>query len=410
MVAKTCWRTVLMSLVVTAFAPVLHASPRPARTVPDDTIPPDDPKRPSIESVSPSDAGLGFKRSIRVHVEGLDCPSKDKAADALAKEFQNWVLYLDGRPISKLHPTSVDVYRGNFDFEMRRNDDSAEAWRILFRRLSYWPFSQPVEITVGPEVGGSPIESMAVEGAQKRAFRLVVVPPRRLFMLAAAYLVLAVFMVWITIKSNMLRAPLSEGADPSLGARPFSLGRAQMAAWFMVVLASYIFLGLITDDWSRSLNSSALGLMGIAAVTALSAQAIDSRKCGAATTARLDVEKLSDQAQTLTEAIKSGSQEASAAPLATQLQGVHALLSQKQAVLHSQHPRARYRSFWRDLVSDNDGVALHRVQVAVWTLTLCVTFIYIVMRDLTMPTFDPTLLTLMGISSGTYLGFKLPEK
>jgi hypothetical protein len=32
------------------------------------------------------------------------------------------------------------------------------------------------------------------------------------------------------------------------------------------------------------------------------------------------------------------------------------------------------------------------------------------LQHLIMPEFDGTLLTLMGLSSGTYLGFKLPEK
>jgi hypothetical protein len=47
-------------------------------------------------------------------------------------------------------------------------------------------------------------------------------------------------------------------------------------------------------------------------------------------------------------------------------------------------------------------------QIAVWTLVLGIVFIRSVYVDLTMPDFDATLLTLMGISSGTYIGFKLP--
>jgi hypothetical protein len=33
-----------------------------------------------------------------------------------------------------------------------------------------------------------------------------------------------------------------------------------------------------------------------------------------------------------------------------------------------------------------------------------------VYKDLAMPEFSATLLGLMGLSSGTYLGFKVPEK
>ena len=45
-----------------------------------------------------------------------------------------------------------------------------------------------------------------------------------------------------------------------------------------------------------------------------------------------------------------------------------------------------------------------------WTLILGVIFIGSVYKDLAMPEFNVTLLGLMGISSGTYLGFKFPEK
>ena len=40
---------------------------------------------------------------------------------------------------------------------------------------------------------------------------------------------------------------------------------------------------------------------------------------------------------------------------------------------------------------------------------LGVVFIGSVIRELIMPEFNPTLLTLMGISAGTYIGFKFPE-
>ena len=46
----------------------------------------------------------------------------------------------------------------------------------------------------------------------------------------------------------------------------------------------------------------------------------------------------------------------------------------------------------------------------VWTLVLGIIFIASVYNNLSMPEFSSTLLGLMGISSGTYLGFKVPEK
>jgi hypothetical protein len=68
------------------------------------------------------------------------------------------------------------------------------------------------------------------------------------------------------------------------------------------------------------------------------------------------------------------------------------------------------RSWHLDLLSDEHGVSLHRLQMVVWTLVLMAVFIRAVHTDLLMPEFDATLLGLMGISSGAYLGFKLPER
>ena len=57
-----------------------------------------------------------------------------------------------------------------------------------------------------------------------------------------------------------------------------------------------------------------------------------------------------------------------------------------------------------------EGVGFHRFQMAVWTLVFGIIFVRSVYRELAMPNFDTTLLGLMGLSSGTYIGFKIPEK
>jgi hypothetical protein len=57
---------------------------------------------------------------------------------------------------------------------------------------------------------------------------------------------------------------------------------------------------------------------------------------------------------------------------------------------------------------DRGAVTLDRLQVLVWTLVLGLIFLSSVLLELTMPEFSGTLLALMGISSGTYIGFKLP--
>jgi hypothetical protein len=133
--------------------------------------------------------------------------------------------------------------------------------------------------------------------------------------------------------------------------RRFSLGRTQMAWWFFLVVLSYVFIWLVTGD-RDTVPPSLLGLMGISAATALASAAIPTRNDN---------------------------------PIPS-------------------------RGLWLDLVADDKGVvALDRLQVVVWTIVLGGVFLNSVFWDLTMPEFNATLLALMGISSGTYIGFKLPN-
>jgi hypothetical protein len=68
------------------------------------------------------------------------------------------------------------------------------------------------------------------------------------------------------------------------------------------------------------------------------------------------------------------------------------------------------QGFLRDILSDGSGYSFHRFQIFAWTIVLGIIFVSSVYNDLTMPEFSPTLLGLMGLSAGTYIGFKFPEQ
>jgi hypothetical protein len=67
-------------------------------------------------------------------------------------------------------------------------------------------------------------------------------------------------------------------------------------------------------------------------------------------------------------------------------------------------------NFLKDILTGSSDNELHRLQIVIWTIVLAIIFITSVYENLAMPEFNGTLLTLMGISSGTYIGFKLNEK
>jgi hypothetical protein len=68
------------------------------------------------------------------------------------------------------------------------------------------------------------------------------------------------------------------------------------------------------------------------------------------------------------------------------------------------------KHFFADILNDGESISFHRFQIFIWTIVLGSVFVWSVYRNMSMPEFDASLLTLMGISAGTYVGFKFPEK
>ena len=71
---------------------------------------------------------------------------------------------------------------------------------------------------------------------------------------------------------------------------------------------------------------------------------------------------------------------------------------------------AAAQPFGRPLAPEEVACEEHRFQILAWTILLGIMFVSSVYNDLTMPEFSATLLSLIGISSETYIGFKFPEQ
>lgn len=263
------------------------------------------------------------------------------AADAAQSPI---TLFVEGMDTGNA-PVGVDLESGTLTFVLDRTEDNRQLWRPFL----YDPLFDPevsVHLSVGIR-GERPLPR--VPGAN------LTIRIRKLFVDWTTWawlglmVLLAAIIILSAVRTDMLRDRASfEGVKP-----PYSLGRAQMAWWFFLVVLSFSFIWLVTGD-RDTIPPSVLGLMGISAATAVVAAA--------------------------TSRDESESSRASA-------------------------------GWWRDLVSDERGtVALERLQVIVWTLVLSGVFVTSVVWYLSMPDFNATLLALMGISSGTYLGFRIPQK
>ncbi len=277
------------------------------------------------------------------------------------------VLFLDGLPLHQMPPESCDQYDGTVRYTLDRipegNDD---AWHRLLGSPN--GFIRKTRLSVGTD-------DRFAYPTDVVSFPLKILPAGRFYTFLVLLVISLIAFIQLCRRSPMIRA----AADPVSGTRPYSLSRFQMAFWFFLVIVGYVFMWLITGELD-TITDSVLALMGIGAGTALGAALIDSTPSGTATRTTVNATPTTETVTSVSMAVPPARPEPS-------------------------------HGFIRDILSDADGgVSIHRFQMFAWTLILGVIFVASVYKDLAMPEFNATLLGLMGISSGTYLGFKVPEK
>lgn len=336
-----------------------------------------------------TDASNGLYNTIVVEVDKL----ADWAKQEDVNDASKLILYMDGDPIN-VNTVKIDKVRENkLSYVLFPRDATEDGWKDLLGRPHN--FRRAVSVTVGL-AGKLPVAS-----AEDLKIKLTIINEAWFYAYLAGLLVLIIFLVRLARKSNILRdvGPQHKGKN-----KPFSLGRTQMAFWFLLVIASFGFIFLVTSAY-EALSASVLGLIGISAGTALGAAVIDASK---RKTAQSDLETLEIEKATLEAEQKPLPAAGSAldATRKTRLAQVDDKIKEANSILAPQSSNG----FFKDILSDASGISIHRFQMAIWTLVLGVIFVVQVYNFLAMPNFPPELLTLMGISGGTYLGFKFREK
>jgi hypothetical protein len=202
-----------------------------------------------------------------------------------------------------------------------------------------------------------------------------------------------------------------------------------MAFWFFLIFTAYLCLWLILGDLN-TITESLLGLMGISAATAIGGAVIDSSKLDAKASQlqTLSAEKaaletrlaeVKSQLATIDQRIGSQQPETAAGDITNRAAlGNESLqkeirinqLDQEIAALSGSMNQTASVNFLTDILSEGNTHSFHRFQIFAWTIVLGIIFVASVYNNLAMPQFSPTLLGLMGISAGTYLGFKFPEQ
>jgi hypothetical protein len=263
---------------------------------------------------------------------------------------------------------------------------------------------------VGSEGVGPPLASSA-------SIQFRVIPTRYLILGAGFLLVLGAAFLWCVRNTNIVRDARLNSVTGAIEGGRYSLAKTQAAWWFFIILASFILIASITSDFNNTLNGTALTLLGIGGGTVLGSALIDvSKDTGAAQEQKRTATEIVEQDITRQEANLSALRNrvttmqddpAGAAKLSSALSQAQASLGTAKQV----HKRLTGQSlnFLQDIVSDADGVSFHRFQMVAWTAVLSFIFLAEVYEHLAMPNFDAMLLTLQGLSAGTYLGLKIPE-
>lgn len=265
------------------------------------------------------------------------------------------VPYLNGRALTGLYPEEVNLSENRLLFHLKRTPQSKKEWENLFHEPV---FRRPVSFTVGLE-HQSPFDSIF---DRDNLLTLTVIPKTwGLISLALVFGILTLF-ISLATRTNILRNP---GPTSTLGTyRPYDVGRVQTAFWFFIVSTSYLCIWLITGDLD-TLTPSVLELLGISAVTSLVPHLTGAPR------------KDLDQTIGFSESSTNG---------------------------------ALSKGFFADILSDTNGYSFHRFQMVLWTFLLGIIFMASVYDNLAMPKFSGSLLALMGVSAGTYLGFEMLSK
>jgi hypothetical protein len=349
-----------------------------------------------------------LRQAIGVKVEHLDTLLQLERCSLAHKKV---VLYLDGRAMPDLRPyPAADPGKQVLYFQLLRTEGSRDVWTYLLGKPRLDP--RKVEVSVGME----DMWPLASTDGAGTFILLDVIPGRWLAIWSAVIILLLAGCIGLGGWSGMLRD--RGGAPMPVRDRPFSLARVQLATWTFLILGAFLFIGLITGDYTTSITSSVLALMGISAGTAAGSSIIDANPrnippaAGQALPQVAVVAVAPSPAQLPQPQLAALAAQAGAAGQNNQLVQVTAAPPGQAVVAQPLAAQGEVTSghWWLDIVSDRDGVNFHRFQMAAWTIVLGIVFIKQVYSQLAMPDFDSTLLGLIGISSGTYLGMKITER
>jgi hypothetical protein len=242
-------------------------------------------------------------------------------------------------------------------------------------------------------------------------------------------------LIWQRSRTN---TALRDGYLPQIAPekQTYSLARWQMAFWFTLIFASFLFLFLLLWDFN-TISTQALILMGISGGTAAAAITVDVEKDSPADAINrglqalglftyADVQRVRDEitgrqtqleallaAPAASAAVTAHGQASAHPPAQPSVAGLQTEIQDRLNILRTYGDKTQAfetQGWFKDITTDLNGASLHRLQAFLWTWVLGAVFVIGVYRDLAMPEFGSALLALMAVSNAGYVGFKIQEQ
>jgi hypothetical protein len=338
---------------------------------------------PIIVATSPDEVGLA--NHLSVHFEGLDQPGLDPLTLRLC---------INEHRFPNVAPDRIGPNELRFDMSALRKDPDG-GWLAL---AGSPPFIGRRTVTLAISAPGMEIHGRdnAIPHLQLRIF-----DPWLLVLAACVFVIIMTIVFLLAVKTTILRdttGGLTHDTNPKA---PYSLSKCQMAFWFSLILAGFLGLWVVTGDFNNIVTAQSLTLLGISSVTGLGAIAIDNARNPARQTAATNAATVPNPPPVPAPAAPSGT----SAPAVSAVATPNPPANPPPVLAPPGH-----LGFWKDILTDDSGWAFHRLQITIWTFVLGIVGVYAAFSNLALPTFDPNLLILMGISSGLYLGLKYPEQ
>lgn len=293
------------------------------------------------------------RNAARIRRDAAAARARD--ADAAVAELtanRKLVLFLNG----ERSPAEPRLVRGVPDpqtvtfalhADPRAAGKDAAYWRDLLGQHSDRGIV-PVVLGIAEEAQPMPAATIratpARNGGTSRLLGFRVYHPPIVWLAGLGLPLTLIGLVGVARTTNLLR-------DGRTRMSSYSLARIQMAWWFALTIAGFVYICLISGQYLGVVGSATFVLLGIAGATAGAARVVDGPKA-----------------------------------------------AQDQPSL----------GFFAD-ISGGTKVELHRLQMIAWTVVLGGIYAYNVLLNFTLTDFDANLLALAGIVNGVYVGLKTQE-